>query len=320
MHRAATLAAAVSAALPAAAQGVQARLLANAPMTMIVVQPGTTYSGSLPAGRMAPSGSVTMPGAPAWAGELSWTTLPTGPGTWTFTNDLYAASSTPSTALLDCTLWLSHPAGNAFGDLHVEMFSAGDFVGTPTVDLFDDGAIDVALPGCCSSWYLSADVHLPVWLSPTPTPVRVRLAASVIAPLGHSIQIEWRPWVASAYDLATHCRPNLVTSAQRLEDYWLAALPGSGGGIDLVADGRGTLGTFVVATDPERLLPGQLGLGAGCDDLLLAPVLDTHGLSIDVGRWQLPVPPLPPGLWLYVQHVSLGIGYLGATNLVAFGT
>ncbi|MBL9079528.1 MAG: hypothetical protein JNL08_18640 [Planctomycetes bacterium] len=301
-----------------AAQDVRTSLVANTPFVVSATVPSGTYSASGPAGPIPANGTLTLPAPEPYAGAIGWTTSPTG-RRWRFWNNMYATYPIPSVAFLDTTLWLSAPPTR--GHLRIELFSTGDFPGNPTVDVFDDGTVDAVLSTMGSSWDMAVDVHVPLHLTAAPIPVRIRLFASVPAPLYMHADIAWEPWHPSAKDFGSACTPNRIYPAHSLEDYFLAALPGTGGNaVDFVADGRGTLATFVVATDPTRLAPGLLGLGYGCDDLLLAPLLDTPGNPLGAGRWQLSVPTLPTGLLFYVQHVSLGPGYLGATNLVAYRT
>ena len=318
IHRLASTFAVAFLIAPVTAQQVRAHLVANAPMTITATVPSGTYSATRPAGPMAPDGTLALTAPEPYAGSIGWATHPSG-RRWRIWNGMYATYPIPSLAAVDCTLWLAGLPSS--GHVRIELFSTGDFPGYPTIDVHDDGILDATLPTGGSSWDRTVDVHVPLQLTQTPTPVRIRLDASVPAPLSMYADVAWEPWHADATDLGSACVPNLLYPGHSLEDYFLAALPGTAGNaVDFFADGRGPVGTFVVSTNPRRLPTGTLGFGSGCDDLLRVPLLDTPGVYQGAGRWRLSVPTLPPGLLFFVQHVSLGIGYLGATNLVAWRT
>lgn len=229
---------------------------------------------------------------------------------------MWAVYPTLSQTVFDCTLELAHV--DAMGHLSIDLLSQGDFPATSTVDVFDDGVVDAALPTSGSANSIT-DVHVALPLSLVPTRVRIRLTASVPAPIFHHVEVRWQPWVPSAQDLGSACGPNPLHPGTH-ENYFLAALPGTGGNaVDFVAHGWGA-GVFLVALHPRRLPTGTFGFPYGCDDLLAAPVLTAPGTLLAPGQWSLPVPPLPPGLQFFVQHVSQGTSHLGATNLIAYGT
>lgn len=318
--------AAASLAVPALAQtGVTAVLVANAPIVVSWTDAGNTITASQPPGALLQTGSVEIPN-PGLI-QVSWT-----PPTATdaacrlhyFSNPYPGATDVS----LDCTLWLSSP--NAHGHVQIDMLNAGDFPGYLTVDVMDDGVIEATSALQAGSWpAFTANLNASIVLTGTPVPVRMRMTGLNLALELRTIEVRFVPWATGTEDLGSSCTPNRVFpyhwGPNVQEDYFLAALPGTGSeALRFVADGYGTLETFVVSLGSMRLYPGTIGLGFGCDDLLAAPLLDGPGISLGSGRWALPVPPLPGGLEFFVQHVSLGasggIIIFGVTNVVRYQT
>lgn len=312
-----------SLALPSTAQSsVGAALVANTPIVVTHTDPSGTTTAAQPAGSLLQPGSVALPAAQI---QVDWTPPTTNDPSCRFDYSSWPVDFTLTDVNLDCTLWLWGPG--VHGHVQIDMTNAGDFPGHLRVDVYDDGVVEADTLSLPYFWSFAANLHVPVVLGATCVPIRIRMHGATVAPEWRSIAVRFVPWGTATADLGSSCSPNLVgqINHQDVHDYYLAALPGTGGDVlRLEADGYGTVHTFVVALTQARLPVGTIGLGLGCDDLLAAPVLDGPGIDLGNGRWALSVPPLPAGLNVHFQNASMGTwgGQIrfGLTNVVRYQT
>lgn len=319
------------------AQNFTAQLTANQPMQL-------SFSGiqSHPAGALSSSGSIsnsialgtTLTATLAWAvptaNNLSCTittTLDTGSlgGSWW-----------PATFTSDTTLSISGPAGR-WGSVEIEVAYTDS--PRPNVDVGDDGSIETTfgpIYGSISSGILNRRWSVPVQLTQAPLPIRiVHPSHQRTSSFYQRIDVRFVPWSANATDLGTGCSDNYtgwIIGENDNNNYALSVRPGSGGAAALLhAEGHGPLQAFVLASQPARLPVGTIPLGIGCDDLLTNVITTAPGMPPfpNVEReWTLAIPPLPPGLTFYLQHVSFDPiqtqsapnRFFGTTNAVRYQT
>ena len=253
-----------------------------------------------------------------------------------FDTGFLSASLVPAYFRADTTLWISGPSGR-WGSIEVELLASdGPW---PTVDVGDDGTNEAApgqFYGALSSAYQTRIWSIPVQLTSAPLPVRIVFPTTWrISTFLQRLDVRFVPWSASAADLGTGCPENhtgWVLGSNADFPYALSVRPGSGGAAaQLHARGHGPLQAFVVASQPARLPIGTIPFGIGCDDLLTSVITTAAGVQVSPFQdheWTLDVPPLPPGLTFYLQHVSLSPvfgfhapqGYFGVSNAVRYQT
>lgn len=314
---------------------LHAELIANTPMVV-----GWQLSGPPP----APSGSTTHPAGPlprtgridAATGTtnvyMQWQ-APAGRslrGSLNITHNSGAPAAT-TTSSGDWALVVTGPAGTV-GHVHIDLHSVSDFTspGNIQVDVNDDGSIEANTAHSTFSPYMHGVWDVPVTLGTTPLRVRIRHGAGGTIPQGFGVSAEFVPWAAGATNLGSSCAINevgwLAAFPDERRSYFLSLLPANATQpARFAATGYGTLATFVCSDRDVRLPIGSIGFGSGCDDLLAFPVLTDAGVTAGDG-WELPLPPLPPGIHLFLQHVSLGAASggppvrFGVTNLVVYRT
>jgi hypothetical protein len=315
---------------------LRAELIANTPMVV-----GWQLSGPPP----APSGSATHAAGPlhhtgrieAVTGSnnvyMQWQ-APAGRSLRGRLNITHNTSLPPATTTSsgDWTLVVTGPAGTV-GHVHIDLHSASDFTspGNFQVDVHDDGSIEANTAHPTFSPYMHGVWDVPVVLGSAPLRVRILHGAGGNIPQGFGVSAEFVPWAEGATNLGSSCAVNEVGWIQAFpaerRSYFLSLLPANATRpARFAATGYGTLATFVCSDRDVRLPVGSIGLGSGCDDLLALPVLTDPGVTTGFGEWELPLPPLPPGIHLFLQHVSLGAASggpplrFGISNLVVYRT
>ncbi|MCR9246036.1 MAG: hypothetical protein NXI31_13475 [bacterium] len=244
----------------------------------------------------------------------------------------YGSSPFPATFQTDTTLQVSGPVGG-WGTVEVDIVHYG---GTwPIVDIGADGSNDAELGsfyGGVGPGSLSRSWSIPVQLTQPQLPIKI-LHSSIPrhSETYQSVSVRFVPWSSSAIDLGSSCPENhtgWIIGENDGYDYGLTVRPGTGSAAAVLhARGWGQLQGFVLGSAAPRLPIGTLALGHGCDDLLTNVIVTVPGTpsnSWASSEWTIDVPPMPPGLTFYLQHVSLGsvagTTYFGATNVARYQT
>lgn len=325
----------VAAAAPPAQAPIRASLQATAP-TVLQWTCGAGGTQSRPAGPLRQpetwqppmfGGTTRVSWVPPTASSLECT-LQTQLSPPTFSGYCFHSVQAEWTYTVDA------PPGT-FGHLLLVDSMGGDFPAVAwRIDVHDDGKIDAqSQPPSTMVVPNTRERRLPVTVGNRPLRVRIVHAGTAMAPQTYRLTIAFEPWAAGAADLGSSCGPRdigwyAVGYTRYNHSYFLAALPGTGGSpAKFVARGYGGLAVFVASDRDVRLPVGSIGIAPGCDDLLSVQLLEDPGVATGIGRWELDVPPLPPGLHLFVQHASLDWptpGFpparFGATNIVRLDT
>jgi hypothetical protein len=217
---------------------------------------------------------------------------------------------------------------------------AGDFTSSSAfrVDLGDDGTVEVD-SGCMNCG--SARHHrLWTWdFAAGHLGIRIRTdQQSTGGAQGHALTLAVQPWIGEASRAAADCGgiAHVATTSNaeyESSNYQLAAdEPTQPSQLAVLrAVGLGQANALVVAMQPGTT-PLQLPapFTSTCDVLanvvlffVLGPSATTTAPSGTPWEWQLPVPLLPPGLTLYVQHASAHVAtpfWFGASNVVRIDT
>ncbi|MCU0862807.1 MAG: hypothetical protein MUC36_03355 [Planctomycetes bacterium] len=339
------------------AQQFTARLDANLPVQArlgiyqqppLPTMPGpATAANTRPAGPITANGSVADSASTA-TGTVTATTSWTVPTATALGCTINSSFPTPIFGTLgffpyygffdtDVTLTIDGPAGR-WGNVVV---SFGVYRNErATVDIGFDGSIECdSTSGGTLSFHggLSREWRVPVQLTGSPLPIRIldtHDTTTTGLPTLSELVVTFVPWVDNSTNLGSTCGQSSTgwigfTATQY--QYALGLHGGSAGAAaTAVARGYGPFATFVIGTQAARLPIGSIGLGFGCDDLMSNVLVTTSGqLSTPTPRsflWSLPIPPLPPGLTLFLQHVSMGTDpipfqlHFGITNLVEYRT
>lgn len=335
-----------------AAQQFNGSLVANLPIQArlgliqqsLPTTPGpATPTNTRPAGPLTANGSVSDSSSFAPITATTTWTVPTAT-----TLGCRIQSSFPSTAFgptfpyqgffdTDLTLTINGPVGQ-WGEVVVSFGCYYDE--RATVDIGADGSIECSSnSGGIPSFHgnMFREWRIPVQMTGAPLPIRIvdthDTTTTGTATISDLV-VEFVPWVPAATNLGSLCGQSStgwIGTFSSQYPYGLGMHAGTGGAAAMaVARGYGPLAAFVVSAQPTRLPIGTIGLGSGCDDLLANVLLTTSGQLSNPTPWSylwsLPVPPLPPGLTLYLQHVSMGVDpafwqlYFGITNLVEYRT
>lgn len=332
-----TLLVGLSLLAPAVAQGpLQATLLALQPIEAewTSAPPGTP--GALAS---VPSGPITRAEVHAPAGQ-NWATFdcslaPLGGGVRVLASSVvFPPGAELAETRADLLLLLSAPQPTTVAlDLHVAHFGDTPSAGGFRIDLGDDGSdeLDTSSPECCGSVRRFAATTT---IGPGGLSVRIRSTNTMGAsPQAFELWLDAEPWHPAATPISPACdalATKLPPQGYYQGNYQLAALPPvSPFEFALLrASGLGPFDLFVVSADPGTApltLPAPL---PGPCDLLTNLVFAIPGeatiLSPARSGFELRVPPLPPGLVLYVQHVSVENEVapfaFGTTNVVRIDT
>ena len=232
----------------------------------------------------------------------------------------------------DTTLQVNGPVG-AWGTVEIDIVHYG---GTwPIVDIGANGSNDAVLGahyGGVGPGSLSRSWSIPVQLTQPQLPIKI-LHSSIPrhSETYQGVTVRFVPWLPNATNLGSSCPENhtgWIIGDNQGYDYGLTVRPGTGSAAAVLhARGWGQLQGFVLGSAAPRLPVGTLALGHGCDDLLTNVIVTVPGTptpSWSSSEWTIDVPPMPPGLTFYLQHVSLGsVGgttYFGATNVARYQT
>ncbi len=168
-----------------------------------------------------------------------------------------------------------------------------------------------------------------------PLLVRILHAANgSYMPQGFGVLFTLRPWIPDTAGFGDDCGNEAPASGNRgyFSRYHLAALPPLAPTeiAALRAIGMGPFSAFLISDRPKTVtfhLQGSTSLP--CDLLSDVIFLDSGFVSRTVWshvegdipvEWIAPVPQLPPGLEIHLQHASLYWPYLGFTNRVRLRT
>lgn len=223
--------------------------------------------------------------------------------------------------------------------VEVDLFQGGSAASPGTrVDLGNDGTVEVPSqpwPGSSGREQRSA-----IWDFATgPLFVRIRTSIAVSSSTWYSesylsfLELRIRPWVAGAQPIGSLCSATGRVS-NFLTNYALTMEPAAAPQFaELRARGAGEFAAFLIGLQPGALpltLPPPY---QGTCDVLTDVIATAVGVpaapmgptaSPQPSLWTLPVPPLPPGLTLYLQHASAtstpSSYWFGASNLIRLDT
>ena len=322
-----------SACLVARAQGsLQATLTAVSPIVA---------SGTAGASVSHPAGPLTQALVIGPAGTSAATfscTLTSAPAAVTLTARYYVLSPLSGSAQTDADLLLQVSASSVLASVEVELWYDGDspwYEGFQ-VDVGDDGVAEVNTAFSYIGSPSRRRRHLTSSLVSGPLQIRIRNRNPSLGPgsshdYGITLRVaEWSP-IASSTTPACPVIAYGWTIPGPETNYQLAVLPAPAPNVaELRAIGFGLFDAYIVSDQPA-VSPLQLPLPyPGVCDVLANVLIVDPGLP-SASQWGLPqanawslfVPPLPPGLVLYVQHLSATQGYpfwFGATNRVRIDT
>ena len=323
-----TLLVGLSLLAPAVAQGpLQATLLALQPIEAEWTSAPAGTPGALVS---VPAGPITRAEAYAPVGQ-NWAIFdcsiaPIGDGVRVLaTSVVFPPSAELAETRADLLLLLSAPQAITVAlDLHVAHFGDTPSAAGFRIDIGNDGTdeLDTSSSACCGSVRLLATT---MTIGPTGLAVRIRSTNTMGAsPQVFELWIDVEPWLAAATPISPACDvlgTKLPPQGYYQGNYQLAVLPP----VNpyefalLRAAGLGTFDLFLVSADPVTApltppapLPGPCDLFA---NIVFAFPGEATILSPARSGFELRVPPLPLGLVIYVQHVSVE----GETAPFAFG-
>lgn len=322
---------------PAVAQGpLQASLIALQPITAewTSAPPGTT--GALVT---VPAGPITRAEAHAPFGQ-NWATFdcsiaPLGDGVRVLaTSVVFPPGTELAETHADLLLLLSSPQPIPVSlDLHVAHYGDTPWAAGFRIDVGDDGSdeLDTSSPACCGSVRRLAST---VTVGPGGLAVRIRSTNIMGAsPQAFDLWLDVEPWLAAATPVSGACdalATKLPPDGYYQGNYQMAVLPPASPSefALLRASGLGPFDLFVVSGDPGTSpLTLPVPTTGPCDlltNLVLAFPGEATILSPARSGFELRVPPLPLGLVIYVQHLSVENEVapfaFGTTNVVRIDT
>lgn len=332
-----TLLAGLSLLAPAVAQPpLQATLLALQPIEAEWTSAPAGTAGALVS---VPAGPVTRAEAYAPVGQ-NWaifdcSVASIGNGVRVLaTSVVFPPGSELAETRADLLLLLSAPQAITVAlDLHVAHFGDTPSAAGFRIDIGDDGSdeLDTSSPACCGSVRRHATTTT---IGPNGLSVRIRSTNTMDAsPQAFELWIDAEPWHAAATPITLACDAlgtKLPPQGYYQGNYQLSVLPPlSPYEFALLrAAGLGTFDLFIVSTDPGMApltLPAPL---PGPCDLLTNIVFALPGdatiLAPARSGFEMRVPLLPPGLVVYVQHLSVenmaAPFAFGTTNVVRVDT
>lgn len=321
---------------PIAAQTVQATLLAVSPITV------SSYAGfgsqpvqaSHPAGVLNTASVVASqpPGQPSIPSSFSCSLATVG-DSWR----LLAASDVDiggGQTAADLLLVLVAPIGTT-ASLDISYAHFGDLPGPHMfhVDVDADGTVD-SRPFTLQGMSETRDGLVIEF----PTGIRfVRVTNAYdnlfsLSPQYATLQVDVVPWPANVTSVVPACEVHGQLVPFFFTNYHLAPRrdPVTGAPVALVGQGLGAFGLFLVsgfdAVSPLSLpapFTGTCDLLVQVGTVVPGVVTATAGTLTTIGgqiphRWELTLPPLPPGLTLFLQHGSVLLPQLSGD--LAFGT
>ncbi|MCA8949795.1 MAG: hypothetical protein KDE27_09855 [Planctomycetes bacterium] len=236
----------------------------------------------------------------------------------------------------DLLLRIAGPTAGV-GSLELQIVSLGDFPDPNAlrVDVGNDGTFELRSNPTAGS-ITALERHAWFAWDFANGPLEVRVVHDVYsrpAPQFYELVTAFRPWVAGVDTIGDDCGSEAPEpgSTGYTTCYHLAALPPfrPEDALTLRASGIGYYGAFLLSDRPDTVT-FQLGgsPSPACD--LLDDVVFTCLGGISGARttawvplateWIAPLPVLPPGLDIHVQHASLVLPYLGLTNRVHIRT
>lgn len=228
-------------------------------------------------------------------------------------------------------------AGAAFAGIEVTLTHSGDGASSSgfSVDLGNDGTAEI------DTGPFGSPTHHRLWTWDFASgPLAIRIRTDQVGAFGtqaYSLTLAAFPWHARARPVAADC--NLLGSVTDLQGFrrestnYQLAVVGTPAFASISVLGLGDFqafllsgsGNVVTLVPPAPFLPRPVPLLDSIAFLTFGPSSAATTISGAVlpRRWHLTIPPLPPGLQLYFQHVSAVMQspqHLGTTNVVRFDT